>query len=205
MNRKVNNLILLISVIAMLIIAACSSAETVDTGSKTTGSLKVGLIAPLSGDAASYGESVRKGVELSKKESSANIELIFEDTKCDGKESVTGTNKLVSENKVQAIIGEVCSGATIPAGEIAQQNQVVIISPASTNPTISDLGDYVFRTVPSDLLQGNFAANMVSKDGLKKAATFYTNEPYGKGLSTVFEESFEKLGGEIVASESVER
>ena len=67
------------------------------------------------------------------------------------------------------------------------------------------MGDYVFRTVPSDLLQGDFAAKRVSSDGLKKAATFYTNEPYGKGLSAAFEESFKKLGGEVVSSESVER
>lgn len=175
-------------------------------GQEETDEIKIGFMGPLSGDAASYGHGIKRGVELALKDSKLeNVGIIYEDTKCDGKEAVTAVNKLVNIDNVVAIIGEVCSGATLAAAPIAEQNEIVMISASSTSPQITDAGDYIFRTVPSDTLQGDFAAHLLFDDGIKKLAILYGNEEYGVGFKEVLEKSFTDLGGEVVASEAFER
>ncbi len=172
-----------------------------DTMEVTT--VKVGWMGPLSGDAASYGESIKRGVELALKDAGLeNIELIVEDSKCDAKEAVNAVNKLINVDEVQAIVGEVCSGATLAAAPIAEQNGVVMISAASTAPTVSDAGEYIFRTVPSDSAQGDFGANLVREKGFDKLAVLAINDDYGQGFNLVLNDRFPALGGEVVASET---
>lgn len=179
---------------------------------KKASKLSLGLWVLLSGDAASYGLSILKGAQLAIKEAGlTNVKLVTEDSKCDPKEAVSAINKLISVNKVRAIVGEVCSGATLAAAPIAEQNKVVMISAASTSPEISKQA-WVFRTVPSDALQGAFGAELVAKNGYKKLAILYSNEEYGLGFSKVLQEEFPKQGEggggegrEVVANEAVER
>ncbi len=165
--------------------------------------IKIGWMGPLTGDAASYGESIKKGVEFAKKELGlANVEVVYEDSKCDPKEAVNAVTKLVNVDKVVAIVGDVCSGATLAAAPVAEQNKVVMISPASTAPKLTDAGQFIFRTVPSDALQGDFGAKLAYDRGYKKLAILYGNEEYGVGFNKVLSDSFTKLGGAVVASES---
>ncbi|MFQ5621250.1 MAG: ABC transporter substrate-binding protein [Candidatus Nanoarchaeia archaeon] len=170
-----------------------------------TTSVKVGFMGPLSGDAASYGESIKKGVELAQERYGADIEIVYADSKCEGKEAVSVVNKLITVNNVQAIIGDVCSGASLAAATIALENKVVMISPASTSPDLTEAGDYFFRVIPSDALQGVFAAELIYEAGHRKLALVYSNEEYGVGLTTKLGEKFEELGGEVVAREAHER
>lgn len=172
---------------------------------KTKTEIKLGWMGPLTGDAASYGESIKRGVELARKELGLDVEIIYEDSKCDGKEAVTAINKLINVNKVAAIIGEVCSGATLAAAPVAEAAKAVLISPSSTSPKVSDAGDYIFRVIPSDALQGDFGAKLVYDKGYRKLGVLYSNEEYGLGFNNVLKESFEKLGGQLVASEAFER
>lgn len=168
--------------------------------------IAIGWLGPLTGDAASYGQSIKRGVELAQQDFGlTNVRLIFEDGKCEGKEAVTAINKLITTDQVPAIIGEVCSGATLAAAPIAQQQQVVLMSAASTSPNVSDAGEYVFRTVPSDALQGEFGAELVFGDGHKRLAVLYSNEEYGLGFSRVLADSFTSRGGQVVANEAFER
>lgn len=197
MNKTV---IFAISLMTLLVIAGC--AQPAQPAKKEP--IKIGFMGPLSGEAAAYGESIKKGVELALADSGIEATVIFEDSKCDGKEAVTAINKLINVDGVQAIVGEVCSGATLAAAPIAEASQVVLISSSSTNPDITNAGDYIFRTVPSDDLQGVFAANMVYNDGRVSMAVLYSNEDYGVGLSTVLIESYEAIGGEVVATETAE-
>ena len=164
--------------------------------------LKIGVMIPLSGQLGNYGEAARKSILLAHEELGANIELIIEDTKCDSKEALTSISKLININGVKAIVGPFCSSETLPSAPIANQNKIPIISPAATSPEITNAGDYVFRTAPSDLFQGKFGAELVFDRGLKKAAMLYSNEEYGVAITRVFKEEFEKLGGQIVADES---
>ncbi len=170
--------------------------------------INVGIMLPLSGDAAPYGIGARKGAELAYEElglKERGVNLVFEDSQCDGKSAVNAINKLINVEKVVAIVGELCSSATLAVAPIAEKNQVVLISPASTSPKITDSGDYIFRTVPTDARQGVFAANLLKKEKVKRLAILFPNEDYGKGFSGILSDTFEKIGGEVVASESFER
>ncbi len=193
---------IIIGAIALILLIAIGIQRQKETQGTA---IRIGVMIPLTGDAASYGLSVKDGIELAKKDLGSNLELIYEDSKCDGKEAVTAINKLISINKVQAIIGELCSGATLPAAPIANEQKVVMISPASTSPKITEAGDFIFRTVPSDALQGDFGAALVAKKGFKKLAILYSNEEYGVGFNEVLVKSFVLKGGLVVASEAFER
>lgn len=165
--------------------------------------IKIGFMGPLTGDAAVYGQSIKQGVELAEKEANLeNVEIIYEDSGCDPTEAVNSVNKLIDVDGVQAIVGEVCSGATLAAAPIAESKNVVMISPSSTSPKISEAGDYIFRTVPSDALQGAFAADLIYQKGFRRVAVLYGNEEYGVGFDKVFEKNFR---GNITGRESFER
>lgn len=195
-------------VLLLVVLLGCAAPveEIQDTeGQEPETQVKVGFMGPLTGDAASYGESIKKGVELAIQDHDADIKLIIEDSKCDGKEAVTVINKLISLDQVQAIVGEVCSGATIPSAPIANQNNIVLISAASTSPDLTEAGKYFFRTVPSDALQGAFGAELVQEGGHERLAIIYSNEDYGVGFKTVLAEEFAALGGEVVIEEAFER
>jgi len=168
--------------------------------------IKIGVMLPLSGDVASYGLLVQKSLELAKKDLGMdNVELIYEDSLCEGTAAATAINKLISIDGVQAVVGELCSGATLAAAPIAERNKVVLISPSSTSPDLTEAGDYIFRTIPSDTLQGAFGAKLVYDKGYRKLAVLYGNEEYGLGFNNVLKESFGALGGEVVISETFER
>lgn len=167
--------------------------------------VKIGWMGPLTGDAASYGESIKRGVELAHRQINANVEIIYEDTKCEGKDAVTAVNKLVNTDAVQAIIGEVCSGATLAAVPVATAAQVAMISAASTSPRLSEAGEFFFRTVPSDTLQGEFGAQLVYDKGFRRLAVLFSNEEYGLGFNNVLKEKYTTLGGAVVRSEPFER
>lgn len=205
-------LTLLISIFAFgLLLASCGgdkkSADTKETAKtadkKEAKVVKIGFMGPLSGAAASYGQGIKKGIEIAQKDLDKDlgmkVEIIYEDSKCANQEASSAINKLVKSDKVVAVIGEVCSGATLAAAPVAEQNKVVMISPSSTSPDISKSGDFIFRTVPSDALQGAFAADMIKKEGLSKLAILYVQDQYGEGFKKVLSAKFKELGGEVVA------
>ena len=130
------------------------------------------------------------------------IEIIYEDDKCD----TTGSNvfnKLVNIDKVDAIIGPVCSSAAGPGVPIAQSGKVPTIIWASA-PGLTKAGDYIFRTYPSDSFQGKYAAEYAFNNlGKKNVAIIYVKNDWGQGLHDVFAQTFTALGGKIVYDESV--
>lgn len=200
----------LLSIAAALVLigAGCAAGganeatDTVEGESAAVESVKVGLMLPLSGDAASYGTSVQRGVELALQEMEADhIELVTQDSRCEAKEAVNAVNQLVNSEQVVAIIGELCSGATLAAAPVAEEAAVVMVSPASTAPTVTEAGDFVFRTIASDARQGDFAARYVAEQGLSKLAVIAINDDYGQGFDSVLRDVFPQVGGEVVASE----
>ena len=179
MKRTILRLIVVL--VTALLIIGCGqtqpSQETTIPEAPTANyeTIKIGFMAPLSGDAAAYGESIRRGVDLAIKDMGpANVQIIAEDTKCSGPESVSAIQKLINVEKVQVVIGEVCSGATLPAAPIAAQYKVLMVSASATSPMITQ-EPYVFRTVPSDALQGDFGADLVLAKGYKKLAILHSN------------------------------
>jgi branched-chain amino acid transport system substrate-binding protein len=177
-----------------------------------TGPIKIGVTVPLSGEAASYGESGRAGALLAQKEindaggvNGRQIELVFEDDTC----SPTGVNamqKLVNVDKVNAVIGPVCSAVAGAAIPIAREAGVPTIMIGASAPGLAGGPDSIFSDYASDAFQGKFAAEYVyNKLGAKKVAVLYVNNDWGSGIRGVFSKRFAELGGQVVFDEGVEQ
>ena len=119
-----------------MMITACQPA-----GSST---VKIAVLAPMSGQVATFGDSTAKGVQLAVDEWNAKggvlgkkIEVSINDSQCSADPAVNAANKVINQDKIHYIIGEVCSSASIPVSEIAEKNKVIQISPTSTNPNVT--------------------------------------------------------------------
>ncbi len=174
--------------------------------------IKLGFIGPLTGDAAGIGIPIQTGIEFAVEEINAEggingklIEVIYEDGVCKPKESTLAAQKLINGDGVQAIIGGQCSSETLAAAPIAEAAKVVMFSPASTNPDITNAGDFIFRAIGSDSFQGVTMADYVYEQGHRKVAVLYMNSDYNVGLRNVFVPRFEELGGEIIGEEMYEQ
>lgn len=169
----------------------------------------IGLIAPQTGDAAAWGIPPAKGAELAIREinraggvSGHPLALKVEDDRCDPKTGVSAYRKLVAEG-AKVIIGAVCSNVTLAIAPMAERDGVVLISPASTNPHITNAGDNIFRDVPSDALRGRvFADYLANKLGVHSVALLYIQNDSGIGAADSFSERFLVDGGTIVSRES---
>ncbi len=182
-----------------------------DTGDPNDASvIKIGTVGPLTGDYATYGESVRNGIQTAVDEINANggvngftIKLIAEDSKGDSTEAANAIRKLIDQDKVTGIVGAVLSGETATVAPIAQDSQVLMITPSSTAPGLADTGDYIFRNVITDDVQAQqMAEYAVAQIGLKKLAVLYANNDYGVALRNSFTNTAEELGAEVIAVES---
>jgi branched-chain amino acid transport system substrate-binding protein len=174
--------------------------------------VKVGMLFPMSGDVKTYGESSVNGVELAFDEARAagwEIETTLGDTKCDAQEAANVGNKAITQDKVNYILGAVCSSASIPISEIANPAGVIQLSPTSTNPqvTINEDGsnkEYIFRACFLDPFQGEVNAAFAIRDlGAQTAAVLYdVGNDYVKGLAEYYKASFEEMGGEVPVFEA---
>lgn len=174
--------------------------------------IKIGAILPLTGDAALYGDSLKKGVDLALTQINSKggikgrpVTVIYEDSKAVPADGVAAFQKLVDINRVIAVIGDAVSSVTLAFAPIAEKNGVVVLSPLSSAPALTNAGDFIFRNVPSDLYGGRVAAYFSAKDqSWGKLAILYINNDFGVGLKRVFSENVENLGGKIVAGEAYE-
>ncbi len=172
--------------------------------------IKLGLMMPLSGDAAAYGLPIQAAAQIAVDEINAKggingqmLELVAEDSKCNPKDGATAAQKLVNVDQVKVIIGGACSGETLGAAPITEAAKVILFSPSATSPDVTNAGDYVFRVAPSDALAGKVAANYAFDTlAKKKAVVFSETTDYAQGLRMVFGENFKTAGGEVVADET---
>jgi len=201
----------LITIIALIIVIAIGAGLFFGTRTKKEPEVyKVGAILPLTGDAAPWGNNVKKGIDLAIEEANATggingkkITVIYEDSKALAKEGVTAINKLIFTDKVPVILDDCVSSVALATVPIASKNQVVMISAGSTNPKLSGISPYFFRVWNSDSEEGLFSARYAyEKLGIRKAAILYIENEYGQGLKDVFSQQFQKVGGNIVLVES---
>ena len=199
--------ILSLVIIASFILPACGGG-----GSST---IKVGLLAPLSGAVPTFGISTQQGVEIAVKEWNdkggvlgKKIELVVADSQCSADPAVNAANKLIDQDKVKFIVGEVCSSASIPVSEIVNQKKVVQISPTSTNAGVTVDKDgkvkpFTFRACFIDPFQGLVMAKFAAGKGFKTAFVMYDQgNDYTVGLAEAFEKSFTELGGQVIGKET---
>jgi branched-chain amino acid transport system substrate-binding protein len=178
--------------------------------------LKVGVICPLSGPVPSFGLSTKEGYLLAIQEWNAKggvlgqkIVPIIEDGQCDAAAAVNAANKLINQDGVKFILGEVCSGATIPVTEITDPAKILLLSPTATNPnvTVDKAGktkEFAFRACYIDPFQGGVLATFAStRLKAKKAFIMYDQgNDYTIGLANAFEAKFKAAGGAIVGKET---
>ncbi|MEQ9255489.1 MAG: ABC transporter substrate-binding protein, partial [Alphaproteobacteria bacterium] len=130
--------------------------------------------------------------------------LVLGDSACDAKAAVDAANKVVNVDQVVAVVGPNCSGATSAAAQsVTMPAGVVLLSESATSPAISDLadGDTVFRVAPSDSFQGRSIAEQARAAGYQRVAVTFANDDYNSGLAQVFINSFQDMGGTVVASQ----
>lgn len=197
-------------IIVLVVIVGGIAMFSGKSGPTETGPIRIGVLAPLSGEAASYGESIRAGALLAQKEindaggvDGRTIELIFEDDKC-VPAGISAMQKLVNIDKPHAVIGPVCSSVAGAAIPVAREAGMPTIMVGASAPGLAGGPDSIFSGYPSDALQGKFAADYVYNE-LKgrKVAVLYVNNDWGVGLRDVFAPHFTSLGGQVVFNEGV--
>ena len=169
------------------------------------GPIKVGLILPMPGPAAAYGDMALAGIRLAQEARrqalGRPVELILVDNKSDKVESTNAANRLIQRDQVVAIIGALSSSPTMAAAPIAEAAKVPMISGWATNPLVTQNKKYIFRSCFIDPFQGGVAASFAHKTlGVRRAAILTDiSRDYSVGLASFFEKSFKELGGQIVA------
>ncbi len=207
----------LMSVIAVstlsLILFGCPPKEAGSGGASGGGGneILVGEYGSLTGANATFGQSTHNGIMIALDEVNAaggvngrKIKLFTEDDQSKPEEAANAVSKLISQNNVVAVLGEVASSNSLAAAPICQQNKVPMITPSSTNPKVTEVGDYIFRVCYIDPYQGEALARFAINDlKVKRAAILRdVKSDYSVGLAQFFEKTFKEMGGIIVADQS---
>jgi branched-chain amino acid transport system substrate-binding protein len=202
---------------SLLLCVGLGSACKPSGGDKPVGDeIVIGEYGSLTGSEAVFGQSTHNGITMAVEELNAQggikgkkVRLVNYDDQGKTSEVGTAVTRLITNDNVLVVIGEVASSLSIAGGQIAQQHGVPMISPSSTNPKVTETGDYVFRVCFIDPFQGyvmaRFATNPKSDSGLgikKVALLIDQRQAYAQGLAKNFEESLVKLGGQVTAKES---
>lgn len=170
--------------------------------------IKLGFFMSMTGRDASFGETSLRGAQMAVDELNAAggvlgrpLELVVADNRSLAGESATAAKKLINRDKVVALIGECASSRSLEAAPVAQTAGVPMVTPASTNPRVTEAGDCIFRMCFADPFQGEVLATYAHRRlGLRRAALLVDNSaPYSAGLAAAFARTFTALGGEIVA------
>jgi branched-chain amino acid transport system substrate-binding protein len=166
---------------------------------------KIGFVNHLTGDLALYGESKRNGIELGVKKINENggingtpVEVIYEDDRGGAAGAVTAARKLIDTDEVPAIIGSGASSCTLAMLPLCKEANTLVISPASTHPSLRQYTETYFGMMPTDEVQGRYLANFAHDRGIEDVAIMVINNDYGIGNLETFTEYYE---GEIVGSE----
>ncbi|MBC8061867.1 MAG: ABC transporter substrate-binding protein [Clostridiaceae bacterium] len=191
--------------------AGCASSGS-STAKSETGEIKIGVVLPLTGSASSYGKSGQNGINLYLDEINSaggingkKIKFIFQDDEAKPENAALVGKKLISEDKVVAIVGPLTSGSCNALAPIATQNKIPMVTGTGTDPNVTIKGgDYVFRTCFIDPFQGSVIAKFALEDLKAKTAAILYNkgDAYSQGLADFFEKSFKAAGGTIVAKET---
>jgi branched-chain amino acid transport system substrate-binding protein len=207
---KIARIIISVIVLLSFLAAGCTP------GAAGGGTIKIAVLAPLSGQNPTFGVSTRDGALLAIEQANAKggvlgmkIEAVVADSQCAADPAVNAANKVIDQDKVKYIIGEVCSSASIPISEIANAKNVVQISPTSTNPNVTydpnkkAVKPYTFRACFIDPFQGTVMAKFALQQGKKTAFIMMDQgNDYVRGLAEFFEKAYTAAGGKVVGKES---
>ncbi|MCM2316043.1 MAG: ABC transporter substrate-binding protein [Thermoanaerobaculia bacterium] len=209
---KIDRIIPAVIAASSILLFGCPPKETTGAGgAPAADEIAIGHLASMTGGQATFGQQTDQGIKLALEEINAKggvkgrkVRVITEDTQSKQEEAANAASKLISRDNVTAILGEIASSNSLAAGPIAQLAKIPMISPGSTNPAVTEKGDYIFRICFIDPYQGEALANYVANTmKLKRAAILRdVRSDYSMGLSDYFKNTFEKLGGKIVVDSS---
>jgi len=186
-------------------IISLALASALTCGVALAKEVKIGVIMPMSGPIGGFGQSAMEGLTLMnemvpKLKNGDDIKLVLVDNKSDKIESANAASKLVSSDKVSAIIGALTSNNTMAMTKIAESAKVPVVAPVATNILVTKRKDFVSRVCFSDAFQGEVAANFAVNELKEKEAILITDVKldYSIGISKVFKKEYAKLGGKIL-------
>jgi branched-chain amino acid transport system substrate-binding protein len=206
---------------ASLAMSACGSrTETPGgSGSEQAKVAKIGVIAPLSGDLSALGLGIQNSVDLAIKQANEKktipgwtLEIDAQDDQATPDVGKNAATKLAGDDEVIGVVGTLNSSVSQSVQPVLSGAQIVQVSPANTNPTLTKGPDPAnpkrsypgyFRTCTTDAVQGPFGATYLLESGVKKVATIHDKKAYGQGLVAAFSEAFKAGGGDIVAAETI--
>ncbi|MBI2345982.1 MAG: ABC transporter substrate-binding protein [Deltaproteobacteria bacterium] len=197
----------LIAIVVYLASASLSGAGC----QRATNEIRIGEYSSLTGNTAVFGQSAHEGILLATEETNAaggvlsrRIRLITEDDQSKPEEAKTAVLKLIKRHKVAAILGEIASSRSLAAAPECQRQRIPMLTPGSTNPKVTEVGNYIFRSCFIDPVQGGAMATFAFNTlGLRRVAILKdTKNDYSVGLADFFRRAFERLGGTIVAEEA---
>jgi len=199
---KKSMILLVILAFVVALLPACSA---------TSNTIAIGTIMPISGPVSAYGIQSRDATQMAIDEINAaggilgkQLTLYVEDDEATPEKTVNAFNKLVTQKKIVALVGGLTSNCTLSITAEAQKRKVVLVTPSSTNDTVTSAGNFIFRACYNDSFQGQVMAKFAYENlSAKTAAVIFDNtNDYSKGLKDSFVAAFEKLGGTMVANES---
>jgi branched-chain amino acid transport system substrate-binding protein len=199
----------ILSVAFFLAVAAgCERRPGTSGEQSTTGEILVGMYGSLTGDGASFGQSSVEGAKLAVEEMNnaggllggRKIRLLVEDDQSKPEEASNAVTKMITQDKVVAVLGEVASRRSLAAGPVCQKYKVPMITPASTNQRVTEIGDYIFRVCFIDPFQGEVLAKFAFNDlkARKVAVLKDIQQDYSVGLTESIQKNFTALGGQVL-------
>lgn len=213
MRRWKLAIMMVVVIMAAALFAGCGGTK--EQPKADSKEIKIGGNFEMTGGVAQYGQSVANGVKLAFKEANAaggvlgkQLVLVVADNKSEPAEAANAATKLISQDKVVALIGPATSANVLASTPVATDSKSPLLTPTGTNPKITvengKVKDYLFRSCFIDPFQGTIMANFAAKDLNAKTAAIYidSSSDYSKGLSQVFEQSFVKNGGKILTKEA---
>lgn len=197
-------------IIAVIAILTLSIGVFYSCGKKDDGvEIKVGVLLPLSGPYAEPGKNVLNGISIAIESFNSNniynkkIKLIVEDSKGEPSTGVSAFNKLINIDKVKIVLGDLFSSVTLAVAPIAEKERILILAPGSSNPKLTNAGDYIFRNWVSDDFDGKVMAEYIKKQtNYRNLAVIYANDEYGVGLKSAFVTSAKSANLNIVFEDS---
>ncbi len=198
---------------ALSAIGCKKSATTTSSGtdSASVTEIVVGHYGSMTGSTAHFGQDTDRGIRMALDEANAKggalgkkLRLVTLDDRGDSAEAANAVNRLIDVEKVSAVLGEVASSLSLAGGRVAQRRKIPMISPTSTNPKVTEVGDYIFRVCFIDPFQGKVMATFARNNlKLSKVAILKdVKNDYSIGLADAFKTSFTALGGSIVAEQA---
>ncbi|MDV3502566.1 branched-chain amino acid ABC transporter substrate-binding protein [Marinobacter sp. M-5] len=192
------------------LVTAVSASVALMGAGHAVAEIKIGIAGPVTGPVAQYGDMQFSGARMAIERINADggvsgemLEAVEVDDVCDPKQAVTVANRLVNDG-VRFVVGHLCSSSTQPASDIYEDEGILMVTPASTSPDITERGyELVFRTIGLDSMQGPVAGNHIASLNPERVAIVHDKQQYGEGIATAVRDTLKDAGVEVALFEGI--